>query len=208
MTDPVLSLRIRFRMAAGEEKTVRFVTAAAKSPEKAKAICARWLGAEDWTQQVAGLRERMEEEMRVLALQEGEEALFYEIMSALMSPEKPEKTCADGLLANRQGQSGLWKFGISGDWPMILCRADEEGTCIEQMARLAVFLRLFQMRTECVIVQEGADGYYNEPEVRLSEELVRLGASHFKERPGWDIPLRRRGAHRKRPAFAPCGGNP
>ena len=122
----------------------------------------------------------MEEEMRVLALQEGEEALFYEIMSALMSPEKPEKTCADGLLANRQGQSGLWKFGISGDWPMILCRADEEGTCIEQMARLAVFLRLFQMRTECVIVQEGADGYYNEPEVRLSEELVRLGASHLK----------------------------
>ena len=79
-----------------------------------------------------------------------------------------------------QGQSGLWKFGISGDWPMILCRADEEGTCIEQMARLAVFLRLFQMRTECVIVQEGADGYYNEPEVRLSEELVRLGASHLK----------------------------
>ena len=36
VTDPVLSLRIRFRMAAGEEKTVRFVTAAAKSPEKGK----------------------------------------------------------------------------------------------------------------------------------------------------------------------------
>ena len=40
------------------------------------------------------------------------------ILSALIYPNRPTRAAPEIIAANQLGQAGLWRFGISGDYPL------------------------------------------------------------------------------------------
>ncbi len=182
--DPVLSLRTKFVLRQGEEKTVRFVLAVSKEEEKAKSLCLKYRDMQDTQQEMQALRERSLEQLRALQLKPEDPILFFSILSCLMEPQQEKNEIRKPICRNSQGQEGLWKFGISGDWPILLYCVSGGGDEMECLVQAVIFFRRYFMETECVILQESCEGYYNELEVRLDEALAKWDAAHLKNRRG------------------------
>ncbi len=61
---------------------------------------------------------------------------------------------------NRRGQSGLWGFGISGDWPVVLLWMTDAGRIelVRQMVQAHAYWRAHGIETELAIISAQPDG--------------------------------------------------
>ena len=75
-------------------------------------------------------------------------------------------------MANRQGQSALWRYGISGDYPIVLVRIakKEEISLVRELLAAHVYWRLKGLQADLVVLNEQQTGYLEE----LNEELQSL----------------------------------
>ena len=72
-------------------------------------------------------RARAELELRQLDLTTTDLERIQTLLSALLYPHAALRADRATLAANRKGQAGLWAFGISGDYPILLVRMDKIG---------------------------------------------------------------------------------
>src|SRR5204862_4398785 len=61
-------------------------------------------------------------ELRQLKITAVETHLFQRLASFLIYPSAASRAGGTVLMANKQGHAGLWRMGISGDWPITLVR--------------------------------------------------------------------------------------
>src|SRR5205085_4783742 len=90
------------------------------------------------------------------------------------------------LAANRQGQQGLWRHGISGDKPIVLVRvAEGDELPLARQALLAhSYWRLQNLEVDLVLLNEHPSGYLEELHQQL-QGLVRASDSHhLVDKPG------------------------
>ena len=66
-------------------------------------------------------------ELRHVHLSANKIHLFQRLASLLLYPDATRRAPADVLIANRRGQSALWRYGISGDFPIVLARINGPG---------------------------------------------------------------------------------
>ena len=76
------------------------------------------------------------------------------------------------LLANKQGPAGLWRMGISGDWPITLVRVAvaDDLALVRQVLAAHEFWRRKGLVTDLVLLNEHEDGYFDQ----LQEQLLAL----------------------------------
>src|SRR5205823_5223303 len=90
------------------------------------------------------------------------------------------------IRANRQGQAGLWKFGISGDLPILLVPikdADELGL-VRQLVLAHTFWRTNGFTADLVILNEHPSGYLEAVHDQITN-IVRASDAHaYCDRPG------------------------
>ena len=60
-----------------------------------------------------------------LGATESEAQTYARLAGALIYADPARRAASSVLLANRRGQSGLWKYGISGDIPIVLLRISD-----------------------------------------------------------------------------------
>jgi cyclic beta-1,2-glucan synthetase len=121
--DPVASLRVSLRLAPGAVARLTFATAAAPTAEELAGRIDKYLqpmNIERATRMAATLAQVR---LRDLALTPTEHLALQDLTTALMySAPRPQAEhlapASDGLLDQRQ----LWRFGISGDKPIVLVR--------------------------------------------------------------------------------------
>jgi len=114
--DPVASLRVKLRLAPGAMARLSFATTAAENPDELTARIDKYLQpmhVERATRMAATLAQVR---LRDLALTPGENLALQDLSTALAySVARPaERTPLD--------QRQLWRFGISGDKPIVLLR--------------------------------------------------------------------------------------
>ncbi|MEP6587628.1 MAG: glucoamylase family protein [Polaromonas sp.] len=115
--DPVASLRLTLRLAPGAVARLSFATAAAETEEELTARIDKYLQPmhiERATRMAATLAQVR---LRDLALTPEEHLALQDLSTALMY-STPRPAAKAGPLDQRQ----LWRFGISGDKPMVLVR--------------------------------------------------------------------------------------
>ena len=97
------------------------------------------------------------------------------------------------IAANHLPQTALWRFGVSGDRPIILARIAEaaELSLARQLLVAHAFLRLKGLEADLILLDEERAG----DSEGLSEELSRLahesGSGDLVNRPGGVFVLRR-----------------
>jgi cyclic beta-1,2-glucan synthetase len=184
--DPVLSLRRRFRVAPGGSAVVGFALATAESRDDALALADAYHGISAvarafelaWAHsQVAhGHRDGLPEDAH----------LYQRLGSHLVFAGSALRAHSQVLLANRQGQQALGRYGISGDRPILLARIAEaaELSLVRQLLVAHDFLRLKGLEADLVLLdlEESADA------LDLSQQILELvrdaGSSDQLNRPG------------------------
>ncbi len=84
-----------------------------------------------------------------------------QILSALIYPFKAIRTSPEIISANRQGQPGLWRFGISGDYPILLVELDDPKQIglVREALLVHKFLRSRQYMVDVVILNRQQTDY-------------------------------------------------
>jgi cyclic beta-1,2-glucan synthetase len=177
--DPIFSLRRRVRVRPGASVSITFTTAIADSREEAIQIADRY---HDYHAVVRAFElawAHSQVELRHLQLS-GEEAQIYQHLATEIIFAGPTvRPPATTLAANRQGQSALWRYGVSGDKPIVLVKISDvdDLPTVRRLLTAHAYLRLKGIEFDLVVLCEEATGYFEELYQQV-QQLVRMSDSH------------------------------
>ena len=184
--DPIASLGCKVRLESGASETLVFITGAAKTRREAIGLVDRYQDLLHVSRAFELSWSRAQIELRSHAYSAIQADLFHRLAGSLMYNEDSVRGTSESMMANRLTQSGLWRFGISGDLPIVLLRmSDARQTKVAQELLLAHhFLRERGIEIDLVVLYKSEGSYLQ----NLAEELkdvVRLSpAGQLLDRAG------------------------
>lgn len=123
--DPIMSMRRRAHVAAGKQVTVVMLTGFGKAREQLIRISEMYRDSLDITNafETASVFNNMRNSMSLL--KGGQMRLYNNIVKYILQSANLGTGRSEFLAHNRLAQSGLWKYGISGDLDILLMEIDE-----------------------------------------------------------------------------------
>jgi cyclic beta-1,2-glucan synthetase len=178
--DPVFSLRCQVTVPAEGHVVVAFTTGTAASREEAMRIA-------DQFHDYRGVQRAFElswaynqVNLHHLQLSAAQAQKFQRMAAGLIFPEPAFRGSLQAIRQNRQGQSGLWRFGISGDRTMLLLKVSEpdQFDFVREVAQGRRYWESLGLHVDLVILNELPGSYFDE----LQEQIQRLAGE--SSRPG------------------------
>ena len=159
--DPAIAARRRLRIPAGESVIVDCVTGAAETREEAVVLVDRYhdqrlsdrLFELAWTQSQVLLHQ--------IRATESQAQRFARLAGSIIYANRRYRTNASLLGRNRKGQADLWRYGISGDMPIVLVRVTEESglELVRRTLQAHAYWRYKGLQTDLVIWVDAFSGY-------------------------------------------------
>ncbi len=168
--DPIVSLRRTFQISPGQSVDVAFFIGAADTREMALALVEKYRapGAVDEclnqtaTRRMSSLTGFTEEELD----------LYNELAGALVYADPMRRAAPEVLAKNRLGQSGLWRFAVSGDIPVVVLAVGDLAKIgvVEKLVRAHAYWRAVGLNTDLVVFAgSGSDLFPS-----LKDQVVNL----------------------------------
>jgi cyclic beta-1,2-glucan synthetase len=170
--DPILSLGIEIDVNAQDSTELAYLTFAGDSRESILSLADRY---SNWPMIERSFIEANTAGQIWLGKHNYNSELFIntmQVLSALLYPNKLTRTSPETISANKLGQSGLWRFGISGDYPIILVEIEDpqQIDLVHEVLQVHEFLRRRRLMVDVVILNHQQTEYGAE----LSGMLYRL----------------------------------
>ncbi|MDB5967525.1 MAG: cation tolerance protein CutA [Polaromonas sp.] len=183
--DPVACLRVRVRIAAGDVARLSFATAAAADRGELEARIDKYLQpmhVERATRMAATLAQVR---LRDLGLDVEENAALQDLTTALMysgpravPPAAPAARPDAAPLDQRQ----LWRFGLSGDKPIVLVRihAGEGLALVQSLLRAQPWWSFGGLATDLVVLNSEANSYLSplQREIQAQRDHIVQNVQH------------------------------
>ena len=170
--DPVVALRRSVTIPPNGEVQVVLILGVAESRPAAEALIEKYQ-----VPRVAGRTFELawthsQVTLRQLNASEAQAQLCARLASALVYAQRGRRANSAALLANRGGQPGLWRYGISGDLPIALLVISDASNMefVQQLVQAHAYWRVKGLAADLVILN-GDDSTYRQP---LHEEIVAL----------------------------------
>ena len=169
--DPIVSLRHALRLAPGATARITFTTAYADSEEGALHLIEKYHDRRAVARAVALASTHSQIELRHLGLSLDDTIAFQRLGGRLISGDARLRD-VEAAAQNRCGQRDLWKYGISGDLPILLMRlTDDSGVpLVADLLKAHEYLRMKGLVFDLVILNEHAHSYLQD----LQNELLRM----------------------------------
>ncbi|MFO0202132.1 MAG: hypothetical protein ACK528_03280, partial [Alphaproteobacteria bacterium] len=173
--DPIASLRCTVRLEPGASETLVFVSGAARTRKDAVGLIERYQELMHVSRAFELSWSRAQVELRNHAYSASQADLFHRLAGCLVYSEDSVRATPDALAANRLSQSGLWRFGISGDLPIVLAMVNDvrQGKVVQELLLAHHFLRERGMEFDLVILHKNP-GTYMQPLAEDLEYIIRL----------------------------------
>jgi cellobiose phosphorylase len=160
-TDTILSLRAVVSIPAGKSASVSFVTGFAASRAdilKLSYELGKPFSAEDIFKLSSS---SCKLEMKYLGISSKQINAIQNLVHCLFYPEAAVYGAPEAIGRMKMGQNGLWRFGISGDHPIILLVVSQlnEMPVIKEIVTVYEYLRIKQVKADLVILNEEPSGY-------------------------------------------------
>jgi cyclic beta-1,2-glucan synthetase len=174
--DPVLSLRRCVTLEPGQRAQVSLVLAAGATREQVLLLMDKYCEPHEINRAMDFAWVSAQQQLQMMHIQPDEARRFQQLASHLLFPNPLLRATGERLAENRKGQAGLWPYGISGDWPLVLITIGEarEISLVRQMLQAHTYWRMHGLSTDLVILNEEAWSY----ERPLHERLEQLIQAH------------------------------
>ncbi len=167
--DPMVGLQVTVELEPGAAETVIYVSGASKKREEALSLIERYQELMHISRAFELAWSRAQVELRNHAYSAGQADLFHRLAGCLFYNEPSVRGSVQAVQANRLSQSGLWRFGISGDLPILLLKINNPKQVIVLHEALLAhhFLRERGVEFDLVVLHHYPGGYMQQ----LAEEL-------------------------------------
>ncbi|HEX9108513.1 MAG TPA: hypothetical protein VF832_14815, partial [Longimicrobiales bacterium] len=162
--DPIVSLRVRLRLAPGQSGTAAFTTLVATSRERAFELADRYRHSHAARRALDLAWTSTQVELRELNVSSADAAVFQELAGHLLYPGRSLRAPLTQLAANRGSQPLLWQAGISGDLPILLATIESADGLPTLRGLFAAhhFWRRHGMKIDLVVLNTHAASYFQE----------------------------------------------
>ena len=170
--DPILALGQEVKLEGQASADLAYLTFAGETREAVIALARRY---RNWTLVEHSFKQANIASQAWLGKQDINTEIFkdtLQILSALIYSFKALRTSPETIAANRLGQSGLWRFGISGDYPILLVELDDpkQVDLAQEAMQIHRFLSSRRVKIDVVILNRQPTDYGAE----LNGMLYRL----------------------------------
>lgn len=184
--DPVVAIRKRMMLEPGESAIVDIVTGAGDSRHAVMHLVEKYQDQHlknrvfdlAWTHSLVVLRQ--------LNATETDAQLFGRMAGSILYAS-PYLRADEALLSkNRQGQSGLWGYAISGDLPIVLLQITDMANIdlVRQLVQAHAYWRVKGMAVDLVIWNEDHSSYRQQLHDHIMGLLAGSAEAHVLDRPG------------------------
>ena len=162
--DPIMSLRVTVGLAPGESNCISFLTGICDSKEEAIKIGEELNVCYRIDDILEKFRLQKVIELKYLEVSGSQMNAIKDLLSPIYYPSPLYRGPQENVRRNHKNQSSLWRFGISGDNPILLLRVStiqSEGV-IKDVLKAYEYLRMNRIPVDLVILIEGKHGYLEE----------------------------------------------
>jgi len=184
--DPILALGRTIDLAPHESVELAFVTAAGDSRDAVLSLIGHYQDLSRVSHAFSQAEAQSERALRQLSLTSDELADVQRLLSLLLYPHPALRADPAVLAANMLGQPALWPHAISGDYPILLVRIedDEQIALVQELLRAHSYWRQRNLRIDLVILNQKETGYAQELQGKLHRLLVRTNGDRWLNRRG------------------------
>ena len=174
--DPILSLRAVVGIPAGHSATLVFLTGYGQSREDILQLSAYYDKFHDSDDVFRMSLTSSRLKMKYLAVRPSQLNAIQSLVSSIYYPSLTYRGPVKSMLRNQLGQSGLWRFGISGDNPIMLLQVSElkSAPLINDVLLAFEVLRVHHVEVDLVIFNDEESGYAMELNQLIQSLTSRL----------------------------------
>ena len=182
VTEPIVAMKRTLKVEKEKKTTANLIIAVGDTKEKAIENAKKYLSQENIEKAFELSKAKCEAQTRYLRIK-GKQIRDYEkIMLYIMFGNPAKKLDLERLPKQKYKQSELWKYGISGDLPLILVKIKDSNDTyvIKQVLKAYEFMRTKGFETELVIVDEEKYSYENYVREDIEESILNSQMAYLK----------------------------
>ena len=162
--DPIMSLRVTIALNAGESASVSVITGICGSREEAVLVgqeLSRGYHVDDIFEK---FKLQKELELKYLEISKAQIIAFQELITPIYYPVAIYRGPRESIRRNHQNQSFLWRFGVSGDKPIMLLRVKslEDAELIRDTLKAYEYMKMNRVAVDLILLSEAKHGYLQE----------------------------------------------
>jgi cyclic beta-1,2-glucan synthetase len=174
--DPVLSLRLRVRLAPGATACTVFSTMVATSREAIIDLADKYHDGATFDRISMLAWTHAQVQLHHLGVEPDDALLYQELASRILFSDPAARPASAVLKRNTSSTAALWPHGISGDVPLALVCIDaiEDRNLVSQLLRAHEYWQMKGLAVDLVILNDRAGSYVQDLQTML-EDMARTG---------------------------------
>ena len=180
--DPVAAIRCCIALDPGETATVDLISGISETREACMGLVERYQDRQFADRVLAAAPTHDQAILSRLHATAADAQLYARLAGSVIYANAALRADPGILARNRQGQSGLWGYAISGDLPIVLLQIADPANIdlVRQLVQAHAYWRLHGLVVDLVILSEDRDGRRSRP-ARTDHEADRC---RQRRRPG------------------------
>jgi cyclic beta-1,2-glucan synthetase len=174
--DPVMALATDVDLASHEAVELAYLTIAGESRREVLQRARKYSSWSAIERVFMQGRYQSEQELYQLNLASSELEKLQKLLSALLYPQASLRSSSQSISMNTKPQSGLWAFGISGDYPILLLRLSDETQLplLRDLLTAHIYWRQRNIKVTLVILNQRDSSYTEELYKQVHRLIVRM----------------------------------
>ncbi|SDM06194.1 Cellobiose phosphorylase [Geoalkalibacter ferrihydriticus] len=170
--DPIVAIRRTLTLGPDESATVQIISGVAGTRDGALALLEEYCDRHFVERAFEMAWFQSQEVLRHLGITEAEAQRYGRLATSVVFSNALRRAAPDVIARNQLGQSGLWRFAISGDLPIVLLTIGDLNRIelVKQVLHAHAYWRMKGLAADLVIVNEDFSGYRAE----LQDQIMGL----------------------------------
>jgi len=159
--DPIVAIRRTLALSPDESAMVQIISGVADTREEALAVLEKYCDRHFVERAFEMAWFQSQEVLRHLNASEADAQVYGRLASSVIHGNALRRAAPSVIARNQLGQSGLWRFAISGDLPIVLLRIGDLNRIgmVKQALQAHAYWRMKGLSSDLVIVNEDFSGY-------------------------------------------------
>jgi cellobiose phosphorylase len=159
--DPIVAIRRTIILAPDESAAVQIISGVADTREAALVLLDKYCDRHFVERAFEMAWFQSQEVLRHLNITEVDAQIYGRLATSVIYSSALRRAAPNVIARNRLGQSGLWRFAVSGDLPIVLLRIGDLNRIdlVKQVLQAHAYWRMKGLTVDLVIVNEDFSGY-------------------------------------------------
>lgn len=182
VTSPCVALKKKIKLNPGEEKTLNLVISVSDNLEEIKENLKYYSINENVKREFSISRAKVEEEARYLSMTSQDLRCMQKLVPYIMYQNPMKSMYLNKLPKKEYKQSDFWKYGISGDLPIVLIqiKSVNDVYVVKEMLKIHEYLRMKGIKTDLIILDYEKNVYEQYVKEQIIQEIFNMQIAYLQ----------------------------